>query len=411
MGITKNDAVGKTFTELNTAPEINENLWKDDNFMMANAGSYTNGALVNVTVFHEGNGVTTEQAKANAKASPPTINVDSLSSKVTVKVKSPSIEAKPAGATFTFGGWELNVTNKSSYIYSELVKLTDANATIGAVYRKDNNYLLTSFPDIIAKPKDQQSAEEQKAIADMLKGKFNFLTNGANADATGMSEVKRAADGFAYCAENTMDADAQLIGVTTKVVVKGQYTPNGISEKGSYFVWDGKFYTLAQIQEKYAEHYAIDNTAGLAKDFPEFLVAAKVKSESQPSAGDLTTTEWKTFVSGLVDGDFSATSGVIARGKAVKYYYQSTCYYDVLINHDSGITTPMALGRYGVVRNNWYTLTINSVSGPGTPWIPDPTDPEDPTDPGSPDDLGQAYLSVSITVKPWTTWNQGVDLN
>lgn len=70
----------------------------------------------------------------------------------------------------------------------------------------------------------------------------------------------------------------------------------------------------------------------------------------------------------------------------------------------------MALGKYGVVRNNWYTLTINSVKQPGTPWIPDTTDPTDPEKPGENDDDAEAYLSVSITVNPWTTWSQGVDL-
>ena len=52
--------------------------------------------------------------------------------------------------------------------------------------------------------------------------------------------------------------------------------------------------------------------------------------------------------------------------------------------------------RYGVVRNNWYHLDLQSVSGPGTPWIPDPSDhdPTNPTPPGTDDDESDAYLSV-----------------
>ena len=45
-----------------------------------------------------------------------------------------------------------------------------------------------------------------------------------------------------------------------------------------------------------------------------------------------------------------------------------------------------------------------------TPWIPDKTDPTKPTNPGEDDDDQEAYLSVNITVNPWTTWSQGVDL-
>ena len=71
----------------------------------------------------------------------------------------------------------------------------------------------------------------------------------------------------------------------------------------------------------------------------------------------------------------------------------------------------MALGRYGVVRNNWYHLDLQSVSGPGTPWIPDPSDPDNPTPPDTDDDEADAYLSVKITINPWTYWTQGVDLH
>ena len=69
-----------------------------------------------------------------------------------------------------------------------------------------------------------------------------------------------------------------------------------------------------------------------------------------------------------------------------------------------------------MVRNNWYTLAVNKISKPGKPYIPDPTDPDitDPTNPDpenpTPDDQDQAFISVSITVNNWTTWNQGVDL-
>ena len=53
---------------------------------------------------------------------------------------------KPDGAKFTFGGWELSVTNKSVKLYSELI--TYDNATTGAVYRRDKNYLKSEQPDI-----------------------------------------------------------------------------------------------------------------------------------------------------------------------------------------------------------------------------------------------------------------------
>ena len=58
-------------------------------------------------------------------------------------------------------------------------------------------------------------------------------------------------------------------------------------------------------------------------------------------------------------------------------------------------------------------LELQSVSGPGTPWIPDPSDPDptNPTPPGTDDDEADAYISVKITINPWTYWTQGVDLH
>lgn len=66
----------------------------------------------------------------------------------------------------------------------------------------------------------------------------------------------------------------------------------------------------------------------------------------------------------LTADKFTAKTGIIGRFCAVRYYHESVCYYDVLIRHDQNVTTKMALGRYGVVRNNWYHLELQSVSGP-----------------------------------------------
>lgn len=60
------------------------------------------------------------------------------------------------------------------------------------------------------------------------------------------------------------------------------------------------------------------------------------------------------------------------------------------------------LGRYGVVRNNWYELKINSVKRPGKPAINTPKD--------TPDDELNSYISVSINILSWPKRSQDVDL-
>lgn len=387
-------ATGKTWTEINSLLDnaVIANVATAKNFMMASAGDLAKGALTDVSPVKPTDNTQSaiDAAKVSAKASPTELKIDRLAAKVTVSVNETGVTV-PTGAHFAFQGWDLNITNKSVRLYTDLVSY--ANATTGAakgVYRKDNNYTVA----------------EQPSTADGMKAAFNYLTNGAAADASGMSAVAKAAGTDLYCLENTMAADAQKLGYTTKAVVKAKYTPAGISSGTSYFFWNGAFFTLDEIKAEYLKHA---EGTGLRVDLPEFLnKAGKIMSDAVFGG---TPDEKNSAVAALKDADFTATSGIVGRYCAVRYYHQSVCYYDVLIRHDQNVTGKMALGKYGVVRNNWYGLQINSVSNPGTPWIPDPTDPDDPTKPDTNDDENDFYLSVKITVNPWTFWTQGVELN
>ena len=78
-----------------------------------------------------------------------------------------------------------------------------------------------------------------------------------------------------YCLENTMEAKAQQLGFTTKVVVKAQYTPNSLTENSSYFSWKGNYYTLEQLKTEYKN----TPSGGLKTDLPIFLKKAKLVLE------------------------------------------------------------------------------------------------------------------------------------
>lgn len=388
--LSKDAVKGKPWNTINAAIDATiTNVTGDQNFMMASAGTTDAGALTDVksNVFKptEYTPEAENQAKTNAKNTPAKINVDRLSAKVEVAVKSPDF-TKPDGSNFTFGGWELSVTNKSVKLYSDLIPYD--NATEGAVYRRDKNYLLSEQPDI---------SENMEANMDAA---FNYLKN-INNTAETMPEVKQTDGTSLYCLENTMDAAAQQLGFTTKVVVKARYTPKDLTVNTSYFSWKGNYYTLEGLQKAYKE----TTGGGLKTDLPIFLKKAGVVEEG--------VADIDKAIADLTVDDFNERTGIIGRFCAVRYYHASVCYYDVLIRHDQNVTTKMALGRYGVVRNNWYHLELQSVSGPGTPWIPDPSDPDpnNPTPPDTDDDEADAYLSVEITINPWTFWTQGVDLH
>lgn len=403
----KKKVVGKSWSAINQLLNLTaSDVATDDRFTMANAGSYSGGALVPVTVVTAGNGLSEEKAKELARQKAAAIHIDRLSAKVTFEV-SPGLTVKPAGTSFAFSGWELNVTNKSSYLYSELVDLSADPAATGD-YRQDGNYDLAKFPGIGKAAADRTEAE-QAALRQALRKEFGFLLNAGDGQAS-TSPVNRANGSSAYCLENTMDAAAQKRGVTTTVVLRAQYTPQAIEAVGetNYFKWNQQYYTLAGIKLAYKTEAAVDRTAGIAKDLPVFLRAAQVAGVDAVT----TDAQMDAFVENLTAGSFTAESGIVGRFQAVEYFHNSVCYYEILIRHDQGITGLMALGRYGVVRNNWYTVSLQSVTGPGTPWIPDPSDPDpaNPSDPGTDDDPEIPYLSVAITVRPWDTWSYEVDI-
>lgn len=61
-----------------------------------------------------------------------------------------------------------------------------------------------------------------------------------------------------------------------------------------------------------------------------------------------------------------------------------------------------AAGTRGVIRNNYYVLSVTKVNGPGSPTVPgvdpaNPTQPEDPTKPVEDD----TFVSVDVTVLAW----------
>lgn len=365
---------GKSWDEINKVATVSaSNIATNKAFMMTSSGDNVKGALQDVTVYD-----TPDKAKQN----PAVVYVDRLCSKIQVGL-SPDLGTNSPG--FEFSGWALNTVNRATLLYSDRITYDNASTSVvNAIYRRDNNYL--------------------KAGNDLIdiKTTYHWLSNGTNT--VTMSPVDRPTTIPDYCTENTMEASAQLWGHTTKVVVKGKYTPTGLTRGEHYFSWNSNYYNITQLKQEYKKV----GKENLKNDLVEFLIKA---FDPGTVYGDLSPDDKK--VEANIDAAITALnpySGIKARFLAVKYYHLSVCYYDALISHDNAVTTPMALGRYGVVRNNSYLININSVKGPGTPWIPDPTDPDDPTDPTDPDDDVDPNISIQVIVKDWTYWSHNVDL-
>ena len=120
--------------------------------------------------------------------------------------------------------------------------------------------------------------------------------------------------------------------------------------------------------------------------------------------------------SDLTEGDLNGIPNggqVIKDGKddVIRWYQEGLCYYYYMIRHDNTLNDEMVFGKYGVVRNNWYSLTLNSVGGPGSPWYPEANNPGpgDP-DPKDPIDEAAGYLGITVSVAPWIVWENEIDI-
>ena len=83
--------------------------------------------------------------------------------------------------------------------------------------------------------------------------------------------------------------------------------------------------------------------------------------------------------------------------------YSTGSYYRINLGEGEGGATV-----FGVKRNTSYTVTVNSVTGPGFN-TPDGSMGAE-GDPTAPIDQ-KTYLDVTISVKAWTEATQGSDIN
>ncbi|MBM6883253.1 Mfa1 family fimbria major subunit [Bacteroides caecigallinarum] len=204
-----------------------------------------------------------------------------------------------------------------------------------------------------------------------------------------------------YCLENTASAANVKDNNTTAVLIKATYWVDEIadSEDKSFFMIDDNAATVtkADFLEKVKNTLDPNGTASLTLGINE-------KADGGYYTG---AEELKTLITGISGNTYDTALDELG---TIRYYKDGGCYYyAVPIKHFNDITKPSGtiedsnfLGAYGVVRNNWYQITINSVSGPGAPGVTDPGEG------GVEDEEG--YIKCSINILSWAKRTQGVEL-
>ena len=258
------------------------------------------------------------------------------------------------------------------------------------------------------------------------KGAFNIL---GNAKITG--DVAKPQ----YCLENTFDIDHMTQGQTTRVVFKATYTPSAVaSETDKTFFMIGNssdiwtVTTLAeQITAKAVEVLGVAKTEikvdleadNLNEAGTRLLTVNNVKIKDSSAAGFKAVPQDKIDEINVKLGLKKATP-TDPTIVGIATYKNGESYYIARIKHFGDDLTPWSagndtygenndanntkyLGRYGVLRNNWYDLTVNSISGPGYPDVPE-------VKPDTPDDEDTKYINVSVKILDWAKRSQNVDL-
>lgn len=423
----KDPSTDQTYSDWNAAANANAANFTDTSkgFYMANAPKFTSGeptTLVKIDKVY----ATKQKAETNAAT---TIHVERGLAKVTVADlptdKSPS-GTKYTGDKVDITAWKLDVTNKSTFPIHKTAGLSEKFTTIwgnvhgtAPVTARFVDASNTAFSRVYWGVDPNYSTDLCDETA--CKGAFNILDPNA--------EINGTATEPQYCLENTFDIKHMMQGQTTRVVFKATYTPNGFT-KGKTFYKIGNSTDLwkevdlvTQIKAKAAE------VLGVATS--EITVELEAASNNLNEAGTRLLTVDNVKIknsSAAVSQDnidkINAKLGLKEAGTdpivGIATYKGGESYYIARIKHFGDADTPWNegeatygdnddthntkyLGRYGVLRNNWYELTIGSVSGPGTPDVPT-------IKPAEPDDESYKYISVSVKILSWAKRSDTVDL-
>ncbi len=345
-----------------------------------------------------------------------------------IKVKDKATKAETE-STVKFNNWALDITNKKTYAvhnidglesdFGDIWKTDPSNRFIGTNNRvywgKDPNY---DNKDLKLTDKDAERQAE-----------FNFITATSQIDKDFANTTNTNP---VYCLENTFNLTNMYQGQTTRVIFKAKYAPkddagNSLADDDETFYTIGNMTTILNTDKLKS---AVDAVAtpvlptGYTIDYTNFKKEGShvITLEDIKDADGVTLVADKDYSGktgtqivadinaklGLKDGRDEAKVGINTYAKGATYYIARVKHFgDALTEWKSGenygTENGKYLGRYGMLRNNWYELTVGNVYGPGYPGVP-------PVDPTLPDDENEKYLSVSVKILSWAKRSQSVDL-
>ena len=395
------------------------NYAKTDGIFMANAPMY-NGTTTEPTTLVDIKGVYASPEEAQAKPAT-TIYVERGLAKVTMKdFKTGGYSIGGGtydGATVKIEKWQLDVTNKSTYPVHQIGGLSSATTGFADIWKTGRFYdgTSTAFQRVYWGVDPNYNDAQYLDLA-KCKTAFKMIKNKEVTGDAGEANPQ-------YCLENTFDLDNMMQGQTTRVVFKAVFTPKGFTgtEKTFYKIGNNTdIWTEANL-EKQIKTVAV-TAMGITDPEEQGKYEVKLdatKNNISGEAGQHKITadniEYKGTGASQVAANIDKINeklGLTETG--ISTYLNGEAYYIARIKHFNELTPWKAgeaygtendkyLGRYGVLRNNWYELSVNKVSGLGYPDVPE-------VKPTLPDDENDQYINVSVKILSWAKRSQDVNL-
>ncbi|MCD8176182.1 MAG: Mfa1 family fimbria major subunit [Tannerellaceae bacterium] len=262
--------------------------------------------------------------KKEAEANPVPVIVERVLAKISVTGSNIKL---PEGVTYRGQIlWDVDLLNRKTYWMREAAKKADGTEEVFGDtdyenwYAEDPNF--RSYSTL-----NQAELDKEFIYVDAYRDIFNSL-------------------GFeAFALENTMSTTDQTANVTTSVVIRLQYL-------------------LLELDWQNAHFFQYNGTV-----IPHTLFSTYVQN---PSLIPDNISELKIIIPQII----SETGYDLSRPDAIpesfskyglNFHKEGICFYRIPIRHfnNSQVPQPMGYGRYGIVRNNSYTINITGINGPG----------------------------------------------
>lgn len=433
---------GDKFSAWNVDTNVNTNKDEEatnkianyaNGFYMANAPLFKDNNVTTLVAIKKENIYPTEEQAAKSAATD--VYVERGLAKVSLGTGTTE-EKSVAGVTYkgdhvTIENWALDVTNKKTFPIHNVDGLTTEFPTIwsndATTASKINKATTKRFVDnntdtkvkrvywgIDPNYKNADLCNEDAGGTNARKAEFNYVAN---------ANVKEDPANPLYCLENTFNLLNMKQGQTTRIVFKATYKPASLPTGEKTFYKIGKntdIWSEADLKQEIEAAVASVVSGAAGK---KITVDLKAKGNDITAAGTHYITADNITVADVtaetIEKAITAINTQLGLKESEKVgistYAGGESYYIARIKHFGDDLTSWTsgqsygennleyLGRYGVLRNNWYVLTVQSVSGPGYPSVPE-------VKPNTPDDEDDNYINVSVKILDWAKRSQDVNL-